>query len=142
MLIRATPAAYGSSQARGQIGAVAACLHHNCSNAGSLTHWVRPGIEPLPSWILVRCFTAEPWWGLLLFCFAYDFWNIFGDDIYFFLFIINTVIVAQWKWIWLRTMRLHVQSLPSLSGLRIWCCCELWYSLQMHLRSCVAVAVV
>ena len=24
------------------------------SNAGSLTHWVRPGIEPVSSWILVR----------------------------------------------------------------------------------------
>ena len=35
-LIRATLMAYGSSQARGQIGAVAAGLHH--SHNGSLTH--------------------------------------------------------------------------------------------------------
>ena len=35
---RATPMAYGGSQARGQIGAVATGLHHSHSNAGSLTH--------------------------------------------------------------------------------------------------------
>ena len=29
-----------------------------------------------------------------------------------------------------------------LSGLRIWCCCELQHRLQMRLRSSVAVAVV
>ena len=32
-------------------------------------------------------------------------------------------VVAQWKQIRLGTMRLPVQSLASLSGLRIWCCC-------------------
>ena len=35
LLFRATPAAYGGSQARGWIGATAACLHHSHSNAGS-----------------------------------------------------------------------------------------------------------
>ena len=35
-LLRATPVAYGSSQARGQIGAAAASLHH--SNVGSEAH--------------------------------------------------------------------------------------------------------
>ena len=34
-LFRATPAAYGSSQARGRIGAAAAGLRHSCSNARS-----------------------------------------------------------------------------------------------------------
>ena len=47
----------------------------------------------------------------------------------------------------LGTMRLRVPSLASLSrlrisGLRIWRCRELWYRLQMRLRSGVAVAVV
>ena len=51
-------------------------------------------------------------------------------------------IVAQWKWIQLGTMRLQVWSLASLTGLRIWHCCELWWRLQMWLRSCIAVAVV
>ena len=35
---RAAPSAYGGSQARGQIGAVAAGLHHSHSNAGSELH--------------------------------------------------------------------------------------------------------
>ena len=35
LLFRAAPVAFGGSQARGQIGATAACLHHSNSNAGS-----------------------------------------------------------------------------------------------------------
>ena len=35
---------------------------HN--NAGSFTHWARPGIKLTSSWILVRFFTAEPWWEI------------------------------------------------------------------------------
>ena len=30
------------------------------SNAGSLTHWVRPGIKPAPSWILVGFTSTAP----------------------------------------------------------------------------------
>ena len=37
-LFRAIPLAYGSSQARGEIGAVAASLHYSHSNAGSEPH--------------------------------------------------------------------------------------------------------
>ena len=78
---RAAPVAHGSSQARGRIGAVAASLHHSHSNAGSklclrpaptahgntgsLTHWVRPGIKPSSSCILVGFVSAEPWRELL-----------------------------------------------------------------------------
>ena len=65
----AAPAAYGGSPARGPIGAVAAkpipqpqergirvtsatyATAHG--NAGSLTHWARPGTEPATSWFLV-----------------------------------------------------------------------------------------
>ena len=50
--------------------------------------------------------------------------------------------LEQWKCIWLGTMRLQVQSLASLSGLRIQHCHELWCTLQMWLTSHVAVAVV
>ena len=42
---RATPTAYGGSQARGQIRTAAAGLHHSHSNARSPTHRARPGIE-------------------------------------------------------------------------------------------------
>ena len=62
-LFRATPAAYGSSWARGQIRTAAASLPQPqqhwiqaasatyaavCSNARSLTHWVRSGIKLHP----------------------------------------------------------------------------------------------
>ena len=70
------PMAYRSSLARGRIG-VAACwpqpqqfgvraasatyttVH---SSARSLTHWERPGIEPVSWWILVSFASGEPQW--------------------------------------------------------------------------------
>ena len=36
-----------------------------CSNTGSLAHWVRPGMEPMSSWILVELITFEPQGELL-----------------------------------------------------------------------------
>ena len=72
-LFRATLAAYGNSQARGQIGwptpQAQQCTIRSASvtyttahgNAGSLTLWVKPGINSASSWILVRFVTAEPW---------------------------------------------------------------------------------
>ena len=82
LFFRVTPEAYGSSQARGQIEAAAAGLSHGHSgtaseprltyttahgNTRSLTHWTRPGIKPISSWILARFVTAEPQQELL-FC--------------------------------------------------------------------------
>ena len=66
-LLRAAPTACGSSQAWAWIGAAAAGLHHGHSNTRPLTHWMRPGIEPTSSWILVGSVTAEPWWELQYF---------------------------------------------------------------------------
>ena len=79
------PAAYGGSQAKGWIGAVATSLYHSHSNARSLTHWLRLGIEPESSWILVRFDTTEPLWELHAFSFLMskkdwkekEFWVIF-----------------------------------------------------------------
>ena len=63
-----------SAQARGQIRAAAATyttatamldlshisnLHHSSSNTGSITHFVRPGIKPMSSWILANFFTDK-----------------------------------------------------------------------------------
>ena len=75
-LFRAVPTAYESSQARGQIGTLAAILCHRHSNArsepvsvtyttahsntGSLTYWAKPGIEPASSWLLVRFVSSRP----------------------------------------------------------------------------------
>ena len=39
--------AYGSSQAKGRIGSVVIGLRRSHSNAGSLTHGVRQGIETM-----------------------------------------------------------------------------------------------
>ena len=49
--------------------------------------------------------------------------------------------MAQGKRIRRGTVRLQIQSLASLSGLRLWHCCELWCRWQTQLRSCAAVAV-
>ena len=51
-------------------------------------------------------------------------------------------VVAQGKQIRLGTMRLRVRFLALFSGLRVWCCRELWCRLQTWLGSGVAVAVV
>ena len=49
--------------------------------------------------------------------------------------------MAQWKQIWLGTMKLQVWSLASLSGLRIQHCHELWCRSQIRLSSDVAAVV-
>ena len=59
---RAAPVAYGSPQTRGWIAAMATSQRHSHSNARSLTHWGRPGIEPASSQIPVGFVTTEPWW--------------------------------------------------------------------------------
>ena len=56
-LFTSTPEAYGSSQARDQIRAVAETYTTACGNTGSLTHWVRPGIDPHPYRDSVRFLT-------------------------------------------------------------------------------------
>lgn len=50
-------------------------------------------------------------------------------------------VMAQWKLIWLVSMRTQVRSLALLSGLRIQHRCELWCRPQTWLKSGVAVAV-
>ena len=39
----------------------------------------------------------------------------------------GVLVMVQWKRIRLGTMRFRIQFLALLSGLRIWCCHELWY---------------
>ena len=63
-LFRAILAAHGGSHARSWTGAAATGLHHSHSNAGSLTHWGRPGIESATWWVLVRFVSTEPRWEL------------------------------------------------------------------------------
>ena len=47
------PPAYPQPR-RHQIRAMSVSYTSACGNAGSLTHWVRPGIKPASPWILVR----------------------------------------------------------------------------------------
>ena len=68
-LFTVAPVTYGHSQARGQIRAAAASIHQPqqhqiwaasetfttiCSNARSLTYWLRPGVKPASSWTLCQ----------------------------------------------------------------------------------------
>ena len=88
-LFWAVPKACGGSQARGQIRAAVAGLHHSHSNAGSKPHlWpipqfkatldpqpaLRPGIEPTSSGILVEFISFVPQWELLHLIFFFFFW--------------------------------------------------------------------
>jgi len=59
-----------------------------------------------------------------------------------FKFFSGVPVVSQQKWTRLASMRTWVQSLVSLSGLRILCCHELQGRLQMWLGSRFVVAVV
>ena len=60
-LFRVSPMAYGSFQAREhKIWAVSATYTTPHGNAGSLTCWLRPEIEPASSWIVVRFISTEP----------------------------------------------------------------------------------
>ena len=77
---KVVPTTCGGSQARGLISATAAGLHYSYSNTRSeprlwhihhisrqcriLTHWARPGIKPVSSWIQVGFISTEPRWEL------------------------------------------------------------------------------
>ena len=57
---RATPVAYRSSQVgvKSELQLPAYTTAHG--NAGSPTHWARPGIEPASSWLPVRFISTVP----------------------------------------------------------------------------------
>ena len=63
--------AYRSFQARSWVGAAAAGLHYSHSNVVSLTHWPRPGIEPVSSWILVGLVSSDPQRNFFFFFFFF-----------------------------------------------------------------------
>ena len=54
-----------------QIWGLSAAYTTAHGNAGSLTHWAWPGIEPMSLWILVGFITTEPWQELCILLF----WN-------------------------------------------------------------------
>lgn len=62
LFLSRTPGAQGRSQARDQILSRSCALRRSCSQARSVTHCARPGIQPAPppreGWSLTRCATA------------------------------------------------------------------------------------
>ena len=62
-----------------QIRAVSVTSATVHGNSGSPTHWVRPGIELLSSWILVGFISAAPQWELL---YEYLFSNYLQKSLY------------------------------------------------------------
>ena len=89
------------------------------SNAASLTHWARPGIQPETSWLLVGFFSTVLQWELL--------WCMFSDK------------TVAWKFpLWhngmdgfLRALGHRLDPLAQHSALRI----QLWYRQQLLLGS-------
>ena len=53
------PPAYATATALRDLSLVCD-LHQAHGNAGSLTHWARPGIQPMSSWILVGFVSTAP----------------------------------------------------------------------------------
>ena len=75
-----------------RIQAVSATYTTAHGNARSLPHWVRPGMEPTSSWILVRLVSAAPQWELLVLLLKFRclsqihicIWNEVGVEFHFF----------------------------------------------------------
>ena len=105
LLFRATPFAYGNSQARGWLRTTAAGLHHGYSNVGSQpclwpTPQLRATLDSQPSekgkewtWysqILVRLVSTGPQWELplILFCFVFE-------SAYFLVSVYHWTIISQ-----------------------------------------------
>ena len=110
---RATSEAHGGSQAKGPDGATAANLHRSHSNirsepclqptatahcnARSLTHWERPGIEPITSWFLVGFVSTVPQGKFhILFCGPRPCFSMFWSCIWDIIFCIWDIIFCMW----------------------------------------------
>ena len=70
--------AYTTATAMWDLGRVCN-LYHSSHNVGSLTHWVRPRIEPTSSWILVRFVSTAPQKELLCFPILFSVFSKFND---------------------------------------------------------------
>ena len=113
---RATPSTYGGSQARGLIGATSATYTTAHNNAGSLTHWVRPGIEPSTSWFLVGFVSAAPRrellnsliYQILCFLFAHIFVSFKTEGLPCGSQHNDLVLLLQWLWLDLWLGKFHM----------------------------------
>ena len=84
------------------IRAVSATWTTAHGNAGSLTYWARPGIEPATSWFLVRFISAAPRWEVLFFegggeFFMYCWYESFVKyNYYIYLFLVCGPSLLKW----------------------------------------------
>ena len=70
----------------------AAGLRHSHGSAGSLTRRVRPGIQPISSWILVRFVAAEPWYPVwILFISLWVGVNVFAYIVIVYMYIFSSM---------------------------------------------------
>ena len=95
-------------------------LHHSSGNAGSLTHWARPGIKPVSSWILARFVSAEPQWEL--------------RSSVLLKIILGVPDVAQWNW-WRCLQSAGCRFDPWPSGLKDPALLQLQCRVQLRLQS-------
>ena len=83
-------------------------------NAGFLTHWAGPGIEPVSSWMLVRFISTEPRWEFPLNTFfkqllSTSFVLFFVRFFFFFFFLVFLPFLGPLPWL-MEVPRLGVQS--------------------------------
>ena len=99
-------------------------------NAGSLTHWVGPGIEPKTSWFLVILVSAAPWWELLfyfIFLFYFClFWAIWTSNLteHLAFLIAKANNLCRWilfLWVTIFTRKRGLQLLLSRKLVGKWC---------------------
>ena len=95
--------------------------HHTTAqgNAGSLTHWMRPGIKPASSWMLVRFIFSEPGQELLARLILHrTFYLAWADSDIFPFFLLWELHVRWWSSDKLEI--LYADDCKTLSALFIW----------------------
>ena len=70
-----------TATAQSQIRAMSATYTTAYRNAGSLTHWVRPGIEPATLWLLVGFLSTVPQRELLKITFSFSLRAFFSQAV-------------------------------------------------------------
>ena len=95
-----------------QIWASSATYTTAHDNAWSLTHWARPGIEPMSLWMLVRFISAEPWQELQNFGFCSE-WNGESRRVLQRMDMIRLKFYQNHSEIWVRiTLKIYLHSFP------------------------------
>ena len=108
-------------------------LHHSSWNARFLTHWMRPGMEPTSSWILVRFISAAPQRGLWFL--IYLFWLLFIFLGKFPCYVVKSSLCMN-HWHMGKTSTISLTPQVSL------CLCLLWSFKMSHVPFCSSVLTI